>query len=365
MASRSRAPIVASSSLPIPKNRTPSPGLGPSSESVVSGEPATMSIAVAPIESRPATANAPYRARSGGSPSPIPRSAAGDQNQQPGAERRADADEQPLDQAARLDRRTDQEDRRYERHGDGEDGQQRPEQGAPEQHRDEAGREPDQEVDGQRLPAPVGDLPEPDLALGDRGGIRRALDRLDRPAADVVRHRNPVAVEKRRQQIGREDVAVHPGRVRGQPVAGEAVAEDPDREQVPLGRRALDRDQEIAAARRAIGTASSGRSPSSAERIVTPGQTPGSQESVLVMSPARSAAINAGEPASGRAAIVTPAWSRAEASCPGSMSAGASSARSSTRSQRSAGTRLPVTYRGGSVSGYSEVNSRLPWVMSR
>ena len=36
---------IASSSLPMPKKRTPAPGLGPSTESAVSGEPATTSTA--------------------------------------------------------------------------------------------------------------------------------------------------------------------------------------------------------------------------------------------------------------------------------------------------------------------------------
>ena len=54
-----RARCVASSSLPIPKKRTPKAGFGPSSERAVSGEPAMTSIATAPTETAAAAANAP------------------------------------------------------------------------------------------------------------------------------------------------------------------------------------------------------------------------------------------------------------------------------------------------------------------
>ena len=76
---------------------------------------------------------------------------------------------------------------------------------------------------------------------------------------------------------------------------------------------------------------------------VTPGHTPGAQPLARWTRPSASTAISAGEPASGLAEIRIPASRRVDASRPGSISAGASSARSSTSFQSRAGTRLPVT----------------------
>ena len=163
-----------------------------------------------------------------------------------------------FDPLARLDRGAEEEHQRQvddaqPDHLDGPAGSAAPERrgGDPE------GEEPGQESEADHRPAPLRDHRHPVAEGFDRGRIDLALG-ADRLPRHLVGDRDSEAVEDRRRDVGREDVAVEPGAVGGQ-VAVEAGAGDSDR-QLPVlrRRRPLDRDHELVAFPRPASRAAAG-----------------------------------------------------------------------------------------------------------